>query len=157
MTQQDLRKACIELMATVPAVYLTTIGLDGHPRIRAMLNLRNRETYPDKVHLYAEHGEDLLVYLATNTSSRKRAELDADPRVGLYYCDPERFFGLSLLGSAEIVDDAPTREAVWADGWERYYSITGRPDDPDYTLVRVLPTAASGWTGRETFRFDVPR
>jgi len=157
MNDLDLRKACLELMTAAPAVYLSTIGLDGLPRIRAMLNLRNRQQYPDKAHLYVEHDEDLMVYLSTNTASRKRREIEANPHLALCYCDPARFFGLTLNGTAEIIDNAATKEAVWCDGWERYYQITGRPDDPDYTLLRIFPTDASGWTGGRAFSLSLGR
>jgi len=157
MTEGELRAACLELMATAPAVYLTAMGADGYPRIRAMLNLRNRSHYPDHVHLYEGHAEDFMVYLATNTGSPKRRELEADPRIGLYYCTPEEFFGLSLIGDIEIVDDAGVKQAVWANGWERYYPTTGRADDPDYTLLRLYPIRAQGWRNGRAFAFHLTR
>ena len=52
MTETELCAACIELMATADAVYLSAFGVDGYPRIRAMLNLRNKLQYPHHVHLY---------------------------------------------------------------------------------------------------------
>jgi len=137
----ELRAECLELMATTDVVYLTTLGEDGHPRIRAMLNLRNREQYPDKMNLY---GEGFMVYVSTNTSSTKRREIERDPRIGLYYCRPDEFFGLSMVGEAEPIDDPAVKEAVWVDWWDRYYP-TGRPDDPDFTLYRLRPTRISGW------------
>lgn len=153
MNETEHRMACIELMATVDVVYLAALGVDGYPRIRAMLNLRNRTQYPGQVHLYDEHDEDFMVYISTNTSSRKRKDIEANPRIGLYYCRPEEFFGVSLIGDVEFVDDAAIKEAVWADGWERYYPTTGRSDDPDYTLLRLYPKDARGWAGSRTFEF----
>lgn len=157
MNEIEQRAACIELMATADVVYLTVIGVDGYPRIRAMLNLRNRSQYPDHVHLYDGHDEDFMVYISTNTSSRKRKEIEANPRIGLYYCRPAEFFGMSLVGDVEFVDDATIKEAVWADGWERYYATTGRANDPDYTLLRLCPKNASGWAGSRTFEFSFKR
>jgi len=153
MKEKELRKACLDLMGTADVVYLSTIEADGYPRIRAMLNLRNRAQYPDHVRLYENHDDDFMVYVATNTSSRKRKDIEASQRIGLYYCRPVDFFGMSLVGDAEIVEDVAIKEAVWADGWERYYPTTGRPDDPDYTLLRLFPRSARGWTGSETFEF----
>ena len=153
MEERELRAKCLELMATAETVYLSAIESDGYPRIRAMLNLRNRSQYPDHMALYEDHDGDFMVYVATNTSSRKRKDIEANPRIGLYYCWPSEFFGMSLVGDVEIVDDAATKEAVWADGWERYFRTTGRPDDPDYTLLRLYPRSARGWTGSEKFEF----
>jgi general stress protein 26 len=154
MTITQLRKTCIERMNTADVVYLTTVGADGYPRSRAMLNLRNREQYPGQVRLYAEHDEDFMVLVSTNTGSRKRGEIEANPRIGLYYCHPKEFFGLLLIGNVEIVDDPALKQAVWADGWEQYFP-TGKPDDPDFTLLRLFPMQASGWNRNETFAFPI--
>ena len=156
MTETELRAACIELMATADAVYLTALGVDGYPRIRAMLNLRNKLQYPNHVHLYEGHDDDFMVYVSTNTSSKKRKDIEANPRIGLYYCRPREFFGMSLVGDVEIVEDAAIKEAVWADGWERYFPTTGRADDPDYTLLRLYPKSARGWNHSEKFAFGIP-
>jgi general stress protein 26 len=157
MDEKELRAACLELMATADAVYLAAIEADGYPRIRAMLNLRNKLQYPKHVHLYEGHDRDFMVYIATNTSSKKRKDLEANPRIGLYYCRPAEFFGMSLVGDVEIVEDATIKEAVWADGWERYYPATGRADDPDYTLLRLVPKSARGWTGSGRFELKLER
>ncbi len=157
MDERELRAACLDLMATAEVVYLSTVEAGGYPRIRAMLNLRNRAQYPDHVALYDGHDEDFMVYVSTNTSSKKRRDIEANPRIGLYYCCPAKFFGMSLVGDVEIVEDPAVKEAVWVDGWERYYPTTGRPDDPDYTLLRLFPKTARGWTGSETFELMLDR
>ena len=157
MHDEELRAACLDLMATGEAVYLSTVEADGYPRIRAMLNLRNRAQYPDHMALYDGHDDDFMVFVATNTSSKKRKEIKANPRIGLYYCRPADFLGMSLVGDAEIVEDPAVKEAVWADGWERYFPTTGRPDDPDYTLLRLYPKSARGWTGSERFELTFDR
>ena len=144
MTKTQIQEACRELMETVPAAYLTAIDADGQPRTRAMLNLRNREQFASQAHVYANHQQDFMVYIATNTSSRKRREIEANPRVCVYYCRPEAFHGVSLIGEIEIVDDLVIKEVLWADGWEQYFP-TGKPDDPDYTLLRLFPKVANGW------------
>jgi len=157
MNEVELRETCLELMATAEAVYLATVEPDGYPRIRAMLNLRNRSQYPDHTALYEGHDDDFMVYISTNTSSKKREDIGANPRIGLYYCKPAKFLGMSLVGDVEIAEDVATKEAVWADGWERYFPTTGRPDDPDYTLLRLYPKSARGWTGSETFEITFDR
>lgn len=157
MGEEALRATCLELMATADAVYISTVEAGGYPRTRAMLNLRNREQYPDHMPLYDGHDDDFMVYVATNTSSRKRKEIEENPRIGLYYCRPREFLGMSLVGDVEIVDDRAIKEAVWADGWERYFRTTGRPDDPDYTLLRLYPKNVRGWAGSEKFELAFDR
>jgi general stress protein 26 len=155
MLQERLLKTCVERMSTADVVYLTSIGADGYPRTRAMLNLRNREQYPDQVGIYANHDADLMTYVTTNTGSQKRTELEANPRICLYYCHPAEFFGVSLVGDVEIVDDTAIKESLWVDWWERYYP-TGKADDPDFTLLRLRPIEVRGWNQSEKFAFELP-
>jgi general stress protein 26 len=153
MNLEELKQASIELMATAQAVYLTTIGPGGYPYTRAMFNLRNREQFPGQVPLFAEHHADLLVYFTTNTSSYKLAQLKADPRVSVYFCNPPQFHGLMLSGDIEVVDDSALRHALWNEGWERYYP--GGPDDPDHTVLRLRPKRVMGWYKASRFEFGV--
>ena len=139
MTKTQIQEA---LRETVPAAYLTAIDADGQPRTRAMLNLRNREQFASQAHVYANHQQDFMVYIATNTSSRKRREIEANPRVCVYYC------------RLEIVDDLEIKEVLWADGWEQYFP-TGKPDDPDYTLLRLFPKVVNGWYQGGKFEFSL--
>ena len=154
MDVSEIRRQCLEVMTTAPAVFITVIGEDGFPRTRAVLNLRNRTQYPNHAHLYAQHDEDFMVFISTNTASKKREEIEANPRIGLYYSLPESFLGLSLIGRAEVIEDLEIKRAVWVDGWEQYYSGTGTPEDPDYTLLRILPVEARGWLAGTKFQFE---
>ena len=107
------------------------------------------------MHLYAEHDRDFLAFLSTNTSSRKRAEIERNQRIGLYYSLPEQFLGFGLVGNVEIVEDRDIKSAVWVEGWEKYYPEIGTPEDPDYTLLRILPVEASGWLAGTKFQFEI--
>jgi general stress protein 26 len=152
MNVEELKQWGVELMEISEAVYLTTIGEDGYPYTRAMLNLRNKRQYPNQAHLFAPHRDDWMVYFSTNTSSSKIRQIKSNPRASVYYCDPARFHGLMLKGDIEIVDDSQVRHAIWNEGWERYYP--GGPDDPDHTVLRLYPQSAQGWRGF-TFQFSL--
>jgi pyridoxamine 5'-phosphate oxidase len=141
------------LMEVADRAYLTTMGEDGYPRTRAILNLRNPALYPNLADLFDEHREDFLVYVGTNTSSAKVRQIQRDPRGSIYYCHPKRFRGVLLIGEIELVDDPSVRHALWTDGWEIYYP-SGR-DDPDYAVLRFLPHSMEGWSGSERFGFAV--
>jgi general stress protein 26 len=153
MQNDELKKASVELIETAGAAYLTTIGQDGYPHTRAMLNLRNRQQYPNQVHLFAQHQGDLMIYFSTNTSSNKIREIKANPRVSVYYCHPEQFHGLMLSGDIEIVDDSEIRKSLWNEGWERYYP--NGPDDPDHTVLRLYPKLATSWYKASRFEFSL--
>jgi len=46
MDEKELKQECLNLMETVDAVYLSTLGSDGFPHTRMMGNLRNKEENP---------------------------------------------------------------------------------------------------------------
>jgi general stress protein 26 len=142
-----------EIVETAEVVYLTTIGMDGYPHTRAMLNLRNREQYPRQASVFAGHRDDLVTFFTTNTPSAKVGEVHASPRACAYYCHPRQFRGAALVGDLQVVEDAAIRRALWNDGWERYYP--GGPDDPGHTILRLTPRYVTGWYESETYRLDL--
>ena len=133
--------------------YVATVDPDGYPHTRAMFNLRNPSWFPRQVPLFAEHADDFLIYLTTNTSSWKNRQLADHPRASAYYCLPVEYEGLLLIGDLEVVDDTEIRHAVWNEGWERYYP--GGPDDPDHTVLRMRPRKAEGWHQSRRFAFEI--
>ena len=143
MDELELRRACLDLMASAPEAYLATIGSDGYPHIRAMLNLRYRTRYPALVEVFAPHDDDFLLHFTTNTSSAKMRQIAANPAVAVYFCDAEEFHGLQFQGRVEVVLDRKITDRLWQTSWERYYP--GGPTDPDYAILRLRPARASGW------------
>ena len=95
---------------------------DGYPVTRAMLKPRER------------HGLREF-YFTTNTSSEKVSALRKNPRAGIYFVDRRFFRGLSLAGTAEILEDPAVKKRIWRDGDEQYYR--GGVADPDYCVIRI--------------------
>ena len=140
MNETEARVLGAQLMEVSEMVYLTTLQPDGYPHTRALWNLRNRKAFGRLWPIFREHKEDLLVLLSTNTSSNKVAQIEADPRVCAYYCDPQDSRGLTLIGDAEVVDDMAVKEALWDPAWTFYY-----PEgvgDPDFTVISLRPARA---------------
>ncbi|MCX5976419.1 MAG: pyridoxamine 5'-phosphate oxidase family protein [Coprothermobacterota bacterium] len=154
MEQLRWKQACLECIEAAEAAFLTTIGEDGFPRTRAMLNLRNGGQYPQQVSFFANHREDLLLYFSTNTSSLKLAQIRLNPRACAYYCLPALFQGVMLAGALDIVDDSALRHALWSEGWQRYYPQG--PDDPDHSILRLRPSLVEGWIEGTRFTFRLP-
>lgn len=154
MKTGEIKKGCIELMETAAAVYVTSIGEGGYPHTRCMFNLRNRQQFPDQAHLFEQHKDDFMTYFSTNSSSSKMHQMRANPKVSLYYSKPDQFLGLMLAGDMEIIQEHEVREALWVDGWERYY-LDGW-QDPSYTVLCIYPKFAQGWHRgfRYEFRLD---
>ena len=147
VSKQDV----LDLMNEADAVYLATIGETG-PRIRALVNLRRAELYPGASRICRT--DDFTVYLSTSAASDKVREMRANPAVALYYCDADRFQGVTLNGRAEVLDDADLKRALWSDDWRMYWPQGD--GDPDYVVVRVKAEAVSGWWGGKPFKLDGP-
>lgn len=153
MNRKQWKQSCLELIETADATYLSTIGLDGFPHTRAMLNLRNRRQYPHQVDLFAAHREDLLLYFTTNTSSIKLEQIRVNPNACAYYCHPRLFQGVMLAGTLAIMEDSALRRALWSEGWERYYPQG--PDDPDHSVLALTPSFLEGWINASRFAFSL--
>jgi general stress protein 26 len=150
MNSKDPVECALDLLGRAEAAYVTSVDQRGRPQTRAMFNLRNKGQFPELLGFFAEHGAGFTVFLTTNTSSSKVADLRSNPALSVYYCAPHDFVGLMLGGDAEIVDDTRIRHAIWQPGWTLYYP--GGPDDPDHTVLRLLPTEAKLYRQLKTTR-----
>ena len=101
---------------------LCYVDRDGFPVTRAMLKPRERNGLRE-------------FFFTTNTSSEKVSALRSNPKASVYFVDRRFFRGVSLAGTAELLEDAATKARIWRDGDEQYYSqgVT----DPDYCVIKV--------------------
>ena len=149
----EVKRICQELMSTSDMVYVTTIDGEGYPQTRVMFNLWCKERFPSLSALFEEHKDELLVYLGTNTSSEKMAQIKANPAACLYFSRPEEFKGLMLSGRLEVVDDPGIKHSLWQEVWEIYYPAG--PGDPDFTVLQMRPKKAKGWYEDHPFKLDL--
>jgi general stress protein 26 len=154
MDTATLLRENLELVNALKIAYLSTVNGEGCPQTRAVFNLRCRDAFPGTDALFEGHDLDFLLYFTTNTSSAKMAEIRRRPAVSVYYCRPDEFFGLMLIGRIEVVNDPALKSALWQEGWERYYP-QGR-EDPDYTILSLRPARMKGWHRGESFGLDLP-
>ncbi|MFW9792773.1 MAG: pyridoxamine 5'-phosphate oxidase family protein [Candidatus Thorarchaeota archaeon] len=153
MEKREIREMCLNLLETGWPAYLTTVDRKGFPQTRAMFNLRNKERFPKLISLFEKHLEDFMIIFSTNTSSTKIEDIRSNPAVSVYYCNPEEWKGVMFGGEIEIVDDLKLKRGLWHEGWERYYPEGY--DDPDHTVLRIVPIVAKGWTGSMTFKLEL--
>ncbi|MFX1457767.1 MAG: pyridoxamine 5'-phosphate oxidase family protein [Promethearchaeota archaeon] len=137
MDLEETKKLSLELMDTSKAAYLTTIDSEGYPITRAMFNLRNKEQFPEFSEFFANQDNKFLIYISTNTSSSKIDHIKENPKISVYFCEPEDFKGVMFGGDAEIIDDVELKKQIWLDWWTRYYPKG--LEDPDYTLIKLNP------------------
>lgn len=107
--------------------FISTIGEDGFPTIKAMLPPRKREGIQ-------------VFYFTTNTSSMHVSEYKKNPKASIYFCDRRFYRGVMLKGTMEVLEDSESKELIWQEGDTMYYpqGVT----DPDYCVMRF--TAVSG-------------
>ncbi|MGE5125769.1 MAG: pyridoxamine 5'-phosphate oxidase family protein [Betaproteobacteria bacterium] len=113
--------AAREIMQAQTYCALITIDETGRPQVRTM------NPFPPE--------EDMTVWFATNTRSRKVREMQRDARVSLYYADHARATGyVALRGRAELVDDM--REVLKR---KRAYWDSAFPGLKNIVLIKVVP------------------
>jgi len=113
--------AAREIMQAQTYCALITIDGAGRPQVRTM------NPFPPE--------EDMTVWFATNTRSRKVRELQKDPRVSLYYADHAKATGyVTLRGKAVLVDDM--QEVLKR---KRAYWDTAFPGLKNIVLIQVVP------------------
>lgn len=86
---------------------LITIGEDGEAQARTI-----DPSPPD---------EHLVVFFATNPTTRKVRQIERDPRVTLYYFDPQSPGYVTLIGTARMVIDPETKQQRWLQKWTPFY------------------------------------
>ena len=122
---RDPEKTFGNLIDKCSVAQLCYTDKDGFPVTRAMLKPRERNGLRE-------------FYFTTNTSSEKVKALKRNPKAGIYFVDRRFFRGLSLAGTAEILEDAAVKERIWRDGDEQYYP--GGVTDPNYCVLKFTAT-----------------
>lgn len=140
MKKEEAIQRILHVMQIAEAAYFTTIDTNGFPQTRAMLNLRNPQQFPDLRTVFEEHTTDFLIYFTTNTSSSKIVQIQHNPNVSVYYCQPNEWKGVMFGGTVEIMEDMAIKHTLWQENWDRYYPKG--LSDPDYAILRLQPTIA---------------
>jgi len=153
MNETEAMVLGLQLMEVSEMVYLTTIQPDGYPHTRALWNLRNRTMFGRLWLLFREHKDDYLVLFSTNTSSNKVTHIEANPKICAYYCDPQDYRGLTLIGDAEIIEDLEVKKALWAPEWKFYYPEG--LEDPDFTVISLKPGKAKYYHKLERYEWEI--
>jgi general stress protein 26 len=113
--------AARELIGTLKYCALITVDANGQPQVRTM------NPFPPE--------DDMSVWMATTTKSRKYAEIQRNPRVTLYYANHADATGyVSLTGRAVLVEDMEEilkrKRAYWDQSFPGLQNIA---------LIHVIP------------------
>ncbi len=113
--------AAREIMAAQTYCALVTIDETGRPQVRTM------NPFPPE--------EDMTVWFATNTRSRKVREIRRDPRVALYYSNHANAIGyVQITGHAVLVDDKQEILKRKRAYWDQAF-----PGLQNLVLIKVVP------------------
>jgi len=153
MDEKEVKKEGKILMETSKAAYLTTVNADGFPITRAMFNLRNKEQFPEFIEFFRKEENEFAIYIGTNTSSSKYRHIKENPKIAVYFCDPDEFKGIMFGGEVDIVEKLETKQKIWLERWTKYYSKG--VEDPDYTLLRLAPKNARFYHGLQKLNFKL--
>ncbi|MCR4572318.1 MAG: pyridoxamine 5'-phosphate oxidase family protein [Lentisphaeria bacterium] len=137
---RDPQKTIGALIDKCSIAQLCYVDKNGFPVTRAMLKPRERNGLRK-------------FYFTTNTSSEKVNALRNNPKASIYFVDRRFFRGVSLVGIAEILENAATKEQIWRDGDEQYYSkgVT----DPDYCVIKITVQKVRYYSNFKSTDFSV--
>ena len=119
--RERLIAAAREMMAAARYCALITLDSTGRPYARTI-----DPFLPD---------DHMVVWFATNPSSRKVTQIRRNHRVTLYYFDREGPGYVTIYGTARLVDDPIEKAKRWKDEWKAFFPDRAK----NYLLVAVTP------------------
>ncbi len=120
-TTIKLLSAAKEIMTAAKTCALITLDSQSAPRVRTM-----DPFVPEN---------DFTVWFGTNPKSRKVDQIKNNPKVTLYYLEPNSSGYVMLHGLAKLVNDETEKEHRWKPEWEAFYPNKKE----DYLLIKVSP------------------
>ena len=139
MDQKQMLNRALALVSSEPYAVMGTIGQSGIPSTRAMTVLENE-------------GLD-TIWFATGLSTQKVAHLLKNPVAILFFADPEDAIGVTLVGSADVLIEKPTRERFWRPGLKRWF-LQGA-EDPNLCVLRFRAKQVIFSLDRQTTTIDL--
>jgi len=78
--------------------------------------------------------DNMVIWLGTNSSTRKVKEIKNYHNVTLYYNDPKGIGYVVINGKAQIIDDPKETTKRWKEEWTRFYPNR----EKNYILIKVV-------------------
>ncbi|MBL8219796.1 MAG: pyridoxamine 5'-phosphate oxidase family protein [Bryobacterales bacterium] len=122
-TPQSILDAARAVMQSAEFCFLITVDTATEPHARLM------QPFPPD--------EQMRVWLGTNPTSRKIAQIRKNPRTTLAYYDKAGPNYVTLTGTSRIVDTPSERRKHWRKEWQAFFP--GGPDGPNYVLIEFTP------------------
>lgn len=143
MDKSEALSKAHEVTRDVPVSILITYGEDGFPAGRPM------------GHLLIE--EDFTVYFATATTLAKCGQIEAEPKVAVYWekagQDMQGYAWVMAQGTAELTRERSVLDRFWDDSFKHYFP-EGKTD-PTYVIIRVKPARLTVFAGGTEMKAEV--
>lgn len=133
MDPDRLFEIALSTIEGVPFCFLITVDESGQAHARLM------EPFgPQK---------DLVIWFGTSPRTRKVRDIRRDSRVAVAYENVGESAYVTLLGTAQLIDDLDLRYRYWRDGpvWNAIWPAG--PEGDDYMLIRFVPTRIEVMSG----------
>jgi general stress protein 26 len=137
---RDIEKTIGNLIDKAGVSIISSVDEAGFPNTKAMIPPRKREGIR-------------YIYFTTNTSSKRVKQYFDNPRACVYFFDKRFFRGIMLIGTMEVLQDKASKEMIWKDGDEMYYSkgVT----DPDYCVLKFTADTGRYYSNFKSVNFTV--
>lgn len=137
---RNAEKTVGNLIDKVGVAIIGSVDEDGFPNTKAMLPPRKREGIKQ-------------FYFTTNTSSMRVGQYIKNPKACIYFFDKRFFRGVMLIGTMKVLQDEASKEMIWQDGDEMYYSkgVT----DPDYCVLKFTAEKGRFYSNFKSESFNI--
>ena len=119
------------------AAYFGVIDEDGYPSVSTMSTIK-----PDGM---------LTVYFSTGLEGNKAKRVMKNNRASI--CFRAGSDNITLVGSAEVLTDQPTKSRLWEDWFKNFYALGDT--DPNYCIIKFTTKRVSLWVDYESAEFTV--
>lgn len=119
---------------------ISSVDENGFPNSKAMLPPRKREGI--------KH-----IFFTTNTSSMRVRQYLSNQKACVYFFDKRFFKGVMLKGTMEVLQDSVSKETIWRQGDEMYY--TKGVTDPDYCVLMFTAQNGRYYSNFKSENFEV--
>ena len=137
---KDFIRAGLSIVTRSGNAIIASVDDDGFPNLKAMLKPRENDGLK-------------VFYFTTNTHSMRVKQYLKNPKASIYFYDSRFFRGIMLRGKMEVLQDQPTKDRIWRDGDEMYYSLG--VTDPDYCVLKFTAINGRMYESFKSYDFEV--
>jgi general stress protein 26 len=137
---RDAEKTIGNMIDKISVSIISSVDEVGFPNTKAMLPPRKREGI--------KH-----FYFTTNTSSMRVGQYNNNDKACIYFFEKRFYRGVMLKGTMKVLEDEKSKEMIWQDGDEMYYSKG--VSDPDYCVLKFTAQNGRYYSNFKSVNFEI--